>query len=156
MSQQAMARRRPTLDLSGAAPPDTAPTLPRHQAMAAWAERQSSHPWGDPIPVSWAALIAPEPGPSRGAEALIGTGTSLVGFGRSIARRSTRRARRMAVEAVTVLSHIAGAAGVGHMVGEGPGAVACRVLTFAGLFLFVCRVGWWLTKWGAAPIGVTR
>lgn len=149
-------RRRPALDLSGSAPPDTAPALPRHQAMAAWAARQGSHTWGDPIPASWAALIAPEPGPSRGAVALIGTGTSLVGFGRMVARRSTRRARRMAAEIITGLSHVAGAAGVGHLAGPGLVATTCRVLTFLGLFILVCRVGWWATKWGAAPIGDGR
>ncbi len=156
MSPQATARRKPTLDLSGIAPPDNAPSLPRHQAMAAWAERQGSHPWGQPIPASWAALIAPEPAPSRGAEALIGGAVGLVGFAWSIARRTTGRARRIATETITALSHIAAAAGIGHFVGEGPVAQACRVLTFVGLFVLVVRLGWWATKWGAAPIGVTR
>ncbi len=124
--------------------------------MAAWAERQGSHTWGDPIPASWAALIAPEPGPSCGAAALVGTGVGLVGFGRALARRSTRRARRMAAEIITGLSHVAGAAGVGHLAGPGLIATTCRVLTFVGLFILICRACWRLTKWGAAPIGETR
>lgn len=155
MSPQATRRRGAVLDLGGIAPPNNVPSLPRHQAEAAWAERQGSHTWGAPIPASWAALIAPEPAPSRGAEALIGGAVGLVGFGRSIALRTTRRARRIALEAITVLSHIAGAAGVGHLTGPGLIASICRLLTVAGLFVFICRAGWWLTKWGA-PTGDGR